>query len=566
MKILTIVGNRPQFIKLGVTARQLRLMGDEAPFQSIVINTGQHYDQMLSDVFFTELQIEPPQYDLGIGSGHIVDQIGKMLSPVREIVEHEKPDGILVYGDTNSTVAGAIVAAHLDIPLIHVEGGERLYRRSAMPEEVNRVVTDHLADACLASSQKAVRYLKREGFNDDRVTFVGDPMYDIFKLTGEMLKDRKAAEPEAYGLASGEYALCTVHRAENTDDRETCLGILRALDDGSIPVLLPAHPRLKSRLQDWGWEPTKSLQLIEPLGYFDFQSILRSSCLVVTDSGGVGREAFFAGKGCIVPLESSAWIEAVEAGMSVMVGQNPERLAHELENFRPTGNMTALVEDNFGTGEAGKHIVNAVADMIEVGGRNREGPWHPVARFENLPKASDSSHLSLSAFREILSEIVNQTPEPGLVLHDITESTAGVDLIADAEREAGLKGTYCLDLGNARYNPFDEKNGGIIERLVKDGHQLAVLGGDDNDAARMSKTLGLHFGTQVSRCRYDTALSDLDEEYGSIEQLNEAIVSGRGVLLHPAYWHENPVYPFESKLCVFDELQEESVKHLRAEI
>lgn len=381
MKILTIVGNRPQFIKLGVTARRLRELGDTAPFASVVVNTGQHYDEMLSDVFFTELEIEAPHYNLGMGSGHIVDQIGRMMTPLREVFDAEKPDALLVYGDTNSTVAGALVAGHLGVPVLHVEGGERLYRRAAMPEETNRIVTDHLADMCLVSSRKAMRYLAREGFGPDRLRFVGDPMYDIFKLSGEMLKSREAAQPADFGLTEGGYGICTIHRAENTDDRDTCLGLLGALDGAPFPVLLPAHPRLQHRLQSWGWAPQSNLRLIDPLGYFDFQSLLRQSRLVITDSGGVGREAFFAGKPAIVPLESSAWIEAVEAGLAVMTGRSPERMAAALAAIVPPANVTALVEENFGAGDAGTRIVDEIAAFVTARQGWDEGAWHPLGRF-----------------------------------------------------------------------------------------------------------------------------------------------------------------------------------------
>lgn len=384
-KILTVVGNRPQFIKLGIVAHRMRARGDAAPLCNIVVNTGQHYDAMLSDVFFNELSIERPDYDLGIGSGPIVDQMGKMMAPLREIVEREAPDALLVFGDTNSTVAGALVAAHASIPVVHVEGGERLYRRRQMPEEVNRVVTDSVADLCLCSSRKALRYLQREGFHPDRAVFVGDPMYDLFVLSGAMLASRKTITAEDFGLKTGNFALSTLHRAENTDERETCLGILDAMDGAPMPVLLPVHPRLRARLDDWGWTPQNALRLTDPLGYFDFQRLLRDCAIAISDSGGVNREAFFAGKPCIVPLESCAWIEAIEAGFAIAAGSDPARLATALHEFRPTGQVTAIVEQEFGDGHASERIIDETAALIDARAYHGEGPWHPVLRYSEMP-------------------------------------------------------------------------------------------------------------------------------------------------------------------------------------
>ena len=384
-KILTVVGNRPQFIKLGIVAHRMRQRDGDSPLRNVVVNTGQHYDAMLSDVFFDELSIDRPDYDLAIGSGPIVDQMGKMMAPLREIVERERPDAMLVFGDTNSTVVGALVAAHAAVPVIHVEGGERLYRRRQMPEEINRVVTDSMSDLCLCSSRKAVRYLYREGFHPDRVKFVGDPMYDLFLLSGKMLANRKTLGPDDFGLTAGGFALSTLHRAENTDDRDICVGIMTALDESPTPVLLPVHPRLRARLLDWGWEPKNALRLVDPLGYFDFQRLLRDCAFAVSDSGGVNREAFFAGKPCIVPLESCAWIEAIEAGFALAVGSDADRLREALSNFHPSGDVTAVVEQEFGDGSASDRIIDEIAAMVAGRAPRSEGPWHPVLRYEQIP-------------------------------------------------------------------------------------------------------------------------------------------------------------------------------------
>ena len=542
MKILTIVGNRPQFIKLGVTARSLRQLGDSAPFTSVVVNTGQHYDEMLSDVFFTELEIEAPQYNLGMGSGHIVDQIGRMMSPLREVFEAERPDALLVYGDTNSTVAGALVAGHLGIPALHVEGGERLYRRMAMPEETNRIVTDHLSDLCLVSSRKAMRYLAREGFGPGRLRFVGDPMYDIFKLSGAMLQSRAAAQPVDFGLAVNEYGICTIHRAENTDDRDICLGMLGALDRAPMPVLLPAHPRLRHRLEAWGWRPSASLRLVDPFGYFDFQSMLRQSGLVITDSGGVGREAFFAGKPAVIPLESSAWIEAVEAGLAVMTGRSPERLEAALSTVAPPADVTALVEENFGTGDAGTKIVDAIADYVGTRTQQDEGPWHRLGRFEKLPKAVDSSVLSHATFRDLARHAASHGWQAQQLLLDITSGFEGTDdLLAIAKRE-GAAVTLQFDLAAASFNPLSAS----VKQRLHAGVNVAVT--DTADAMILSQALGLPVGV----IDVAGAVADLDDG-GTPNDLLAAAQSGAHRLrVQPWLWAATPVGPFESALRVID--------------
>ncbi|MBK7162068.1 MAG: UDP-N-acetyl glucosamine 2-epimerase [Sphingomonadales bacterium] len=545
MKVLTIVGNRPQFIKLGVTARRLRELGADAPWRSIVVNTGQHYDEMLSDVFFTELEIEAPDYALGIGSGHIVDQIGKMLNPLREIIEVERPDALLVYGDTNSTIAGAICAGHLDIPLIHVEGGERLYRRSAMPEEVNRVVTDHLSSLCLASSRKAVRYLAREGFGPDRVQFVGDPMYDIFKLSGELLETMPAKQPDDFGLKADGYALCTIHRAENTDVKDTCLDILEALDQGPLPALLPAHPRLMHRLNDWAWAPKGNLRLVDPLGYFDFQSLLRQCAVAVTDSGGVGREAFFAGKAAIVPLESSAWIEAVEAGLAVMTGQSGERLAEALRSFNRHKGVTALVEHNFGSGDAGSQIVNAVSAFLSTSSRGGEGPWHPVARFEQLPRAADASSLSLDAFARLCTR-QKEAGAQALVLN-ITRSLSNATTMLDLCRRLGARATLWVDPGTAGFNPLNEDVITQIGALAENADGLATS--DQKYADYLGEKLQRKVPVLTFPVLQDDSAAEGNKGWADTVEIGKDTPPIR---IRPWAWSAVPVGNFEAELQIFD--------------
>ncbi len=539
-KVLTVVGNRPQFIKLGVTARALRELGASAPFESVVVNTGQHYDTMLADVFFSELAIEEPRYNLAIGSGQIADQVGKMLAPLREIVEAENPDAVLVYGDTNSTLAAGIVAAHANLPLVHVEGGERLYRRAFMPEEVNRVVTDHLADLCLASSRKAVPYLLREGMTRERVQFVGDPMYDIFKLTGETLQRRVAAQPQDYGLEASGFILSTMHRAENTDSQAAGIAIMAALDAAPMPVLLPAHPRLKARLDAWGWAPRNALRLIEPLGYFDFQSLLRQSGLIVTDSGGVGREAFFAGKGAIVPLESSAWIEAVEAGMAVMVGSDPARLAQALSDFRPREPIEGFVEHEFGGGDAGERIVTTVDREITSRPRRAEGAWHSVARFGSLPRAADATARTHRTFER---DAAKAQEAHGPLSLDLTRSLNGALRLGELAAGQGISMRLLLPLDRLAYNIFAPDSVAVVAALIAQGHRPAT-----GRAAGHQTVLSGLFGVEVELVEAVAWEDDLD---------------GTGVVC-PWLWSEYPISPFEQELRLVDTSRERQFDALRA--
>lgn len=544
MKILTIVGNRPQFIKLGVTARNLRKMGSDAPFTNIVVNTGQHYDQMLSDVFFAELEIEAPRYNLGMGSGHIVDQIGRMMAPLREIFEKEQPDGLLVYGDTNSTVAGAIVAGHLGVPIIHVEGGERLYRRVAMPEETNRIVTDHLSDVCLASSRKAVGYLTREGFAPDRLRFVGDPMYDIFKLSGEILRSRNAAAPADFGLDRDAFGLCTIHRAENTDDRDICLSLLQALDDGPQPVMLPAHPRLKHRLEGWGWAPSAALRMVEPLGYFDFQSLLRQCAFVVTDSGGVGREAFFAGKPAIVPLDSSAWIEAVEAGLAVMTGRSGERLRAALDAMPSRRDVSALIETNFGAGDAGARIVAETADCINRRRAHGEGPWHAIGQFGILPKATDASMLTHDHFKALADRMCASGQTSHQLFLDVTHSLDGAAELVAVARDADVDFTLYLDTAQCTYNPLADEIRVALLGMSK-GAGLAAAN------AGQAVVLAALLGRDVATVNDLTAAAD-GEGFDPRDVLVDLDDRQTVLRLRPWLWARIAVTPFESYLRVID--------------
>lgn len=583
MKIVTVVGNRPQFVKLGVTARALREMGAAAPWRSVVVNTGQHYDAMLSDVFFSELEIEAPQHQLGVGSGPIVDQVGKMLPALREIFAAEQADGVLVYGDTNSTLAAAVAAAHANLPLFHVEGGERLYRRAQMPEEINRVVTDHLANICLCSSRKAVKYLRREGFHESRAVFVGDPMLDIFRLTSRMIEARGSEGARGFGLEPGRFILSTIHRAENTDDPAIATGILAALDAAPMPVLLPAHPRLAHRLKAWGWAPGNALRLIEPLGYFDFQTLLRECALTVSDSGGVNRESFFAGKPCIVPLDSFAWSEAAEAGFSVAVGQDAARIADLLHSFRPQGEAAMIVEHEFGDGHAGERIVAEVARYVESGRRGGEGAWHMLGHYQDLPPAEDRSAFQLRRLDALLAAAGRRwasSPaeavgaDTGLIELDVARDLTAARDVALRLAAAGARAVLFLDPARDGLNPWSDDARALVAEIGAAGHGLGIVAEslDADELTDIARLWSRRFGVPIawSRGRAAPGLTDIDAAtagWRTIDPAQDAAVpeSAGPVRLRILAddWRDVPVIPFEAALVAVDRVRDRQLARVR---
>lgn len=314
MKVVTILGARPQFIKAAVVSRVLQ---SRAGVVEVLVHTGQHYDPSMSEIFFAELQIPKPAYNLGVGSGPHGAQTGEMLREIETTLEREDPDWVLVYGDTNSTLAGALAAAKLQMAVAHVEAGLRSYNR-AMPEEINRVVTDHLANRLFAPTDRAVANLRTEGIPDERIVATGDVMYDATLHFGSR-SGRTARLLDGIGIEPGAYVLATVHRAENTDDP----GRLAAIFDGlkllsrDLPVVLPLHPRTAKALPSFREEAAEdfpNLRILEPLGYLDMLTLERTAKCIATDSGGVQKEAFFHRVPCVTLREETEWVELVEAG------------------------------------------------------------------------------------------------------------------------------------------------------------------------------------------------------------------------------------------------------------
>jgi UDP-GlcNAc3NAcA epimerase len=316
IKVLTVVGARPQFVKAGVVSRALAAEGIE----EILVHTGQHYDAAMSDVFFEELQIPSPAHHLGIGSGLHGSQTGRMLEAIESVLLETKPDRLLVYGDTNSTLAGALAASKLHIPIDHVEAGLRSFNRT-MPEEINRIVTDHVASLLFAPTETSVTNLLHEGINGEQVIRSGDVMYDATLAAAEMA-ERTSTALEDLAIKPKEFILATIHRADNTDDPK----LLRTIFDGlaeaanTLPVVLPLHPRTRASLEREGLleRAIEKFTLTEPKGYMDMTHLEASASLIATDSGGVQKEAFFHQVPCVTLRSETEWVELVDLGWNTV--------------------------------------------------------------------------------------------------------------------------------------------------------------------------------------------------------------------------------------------------------
>jgi UDP-N-acetylglucosamine 2-epimerase len=327
MKVVSIVGARPQFIKAAMVSQALRRHHTE-----VLVHTGQHYDYEMSQVFFDDLDIPAPDINLNVGSGSHGRQTGAMLSGLEEILLAEQPAWVLVYGDTNSTLAGALAAAKLHQPVAHVEAGLRSFNR-AMPEEINRVVTDHLSDLLFCPSQTAVDNLAAEGVRRG-VHLVGDVMADALAFAAARARQRSKILAQLE-LVEGGYLLATVHRAENTDDPARLRGILDAFDRVAGPIVFPIHPRTRKAIQALGYTPAPSVRLIEPVSYLDMAQLTQSARLVLTDSGGLQKEAYWLGVPCLTLRDETEWVETVALGWNRLVGADTEQIIRSVRSFAP---------------------------------------------------------------------------------------------------------------------------------------------------------------------------------------------------------------------------------------
>lgn len=350
--IASIVGARPQFIKAAPVSRALA-----SEFREVLIHTGQHYDYGMSEVFFTEMEMHPPDFNLGIGGGSHAEQTGKMLVELERIFNKVNPDCVLVYGDTNSTLAGALAAAKAQIPLAHVEAGLRSYNR-AMPEEINRVLTDHVSTLLFCPTDAAVENLMKEGITRG-VHRVGDVMYDALLHNLEVARNRSQILKK-HDLKRGEYALATVHRAANTDDRERMSSVLNALGKLSSHVVFPAHPRTRKMMQEWGISANSNILMIEPVGHFDMLALQENANCILTDSGGVQKEAYLVGVRCITLREETEWVETVEAGWNRLAGVDEQKIIGLFETWFPKGTRAPL----YGDGQSARQVCNILSSSL----------------------------------------------------------------------------------------------------------------------------------------------------------------------------------------------------------
>ena len=356
-----MIGNRPQFVKAAAVSTKLRERADE-----VLVHTGQHYDRELSEIFFEELGLPPPDRQLNVGSGSHAEQTAAIVTGLEPLIAEVEPDAVLVYGDTNSTLGGALVAAKAQVPLAHVEAGMRSFNRS-MPEEVNRVVADALSALSLCSTETAVRNLRNEGLGDTAV-WVGDVMADVAMIFGPIADERSDAL-ERLSLEPGGFIAATAHRAGNVDDPAN----LRALVDvmarcaEEATVVFAVHPRTRARLDADGLLDglaDRGIKAVDPLGYLDITRLVRASRAVLTDSGGLQKEAFLASVPCITMREETEWVETVETGWNRLVGLDADAAAKALAELPKPGKRTSPAAELYGGGEAGERVATALAERL----------------------------------------------------------------------------------------------------------------------------------------------------------------------------------------------------------
>jgi UDP-GlcNAc3NAcA epimerase len=354
-KIVTIVGARPQFIKAAVVSRALKQF--EATAEEKIIHTGQHFDANMSDIFFEELDIPKPHFHLGVGGGTHGQNTGRMMEKIEEVLLTEKPSVVLVYGDTDSTLAGAVAAVKLHIPVAHVEAGLRSFNKK-MPEEINRILTDHAADILFTPTSAATNHALSEGLAKEKIQQVGDVMYDAALYY--------AAKPESsnnilqrLSLTAKQFILTTLHRAENVDDKNRLQQIINGLAKSSMPVILPMHPRTKKRLQEFGLALPANIHIIEPTGYLDMIMMEKHAAVIATDSGGVQKEAYFHKTPCVTMRDETEWVELVEAGANILTGADENKIEAAIKRSLDTS-TDIFDKPLYGNGDAGLLIAKAI--------------------------------------------------------------------------------------------------------------------------------------------------------------------------------------------------------------
>jgi UDP-N-acetylglucosamine 2-epimerase len=386
MKIVTVVGARPQFIKAAAVSRAIQAFNQrrrsfgrprsKKKIQEVLVHTGQHYDYLMDRVFFEELVLPKPDYHLGVGSGSHARQTGMMLERIETVLKKEKPEVVIVYGDTNSTLAGALAAVKLNIPVAHVEAGLRSYNRT-VPEEINRLLTDHLSTLLFCPTHQAVRNLLKEGIRDGKtrmVKKVGDVMYDSILYYSKfaekktnILMDLNLVTPHGSSIPHStvripNYYLVTLHRAENTDNPKRLKSILRALNEigKDVPVILPLHPRTKKMMKVYHLFPeTQRIKLIDPVSYLDMLTLEKNAKTILTDSGGVQKEAYWFGVPCFTLRNETEWVETIHSGWNILVGAGKKKIVKEVRQ-REERKSPPKNRGIFGDGKASEKIVQMI--------------------------------------------------------------------------------------------------------------------------------------------------------------------------------------------------------------
>jgi len=351
MRIFSVIGARPQFIKAAPLSAALRLRHDE-----FLVHTGQHYDDAMSDIFFRQLGIPAPDVNLEVGSGSHAAQTAGMMIPLERLMQEQKPDWVLVYGDTNSTLAGALTAAKLHLPVAHVEAGLRSYNR-AMPEEINRVLTDHVSTLLFCPTQTAVDQLAREGITVG-VTMTGDIMVDAVLRHVESAR-RESTVLQELSIGAGEaYLAATIHRPVNTDSREALAEIMAALNAAPMPVIFPAHPRTRNRMAVYQLTPAEHVQVVNPLGYLDMLALVDGAAALITDSGGLQKEAYLLKTPCITIRQETEWVETVQSGWNRLCAAEQGAIREAIA--AALGARPLTHPDYYGDGRTAERIVAAL--------------------------------------------------------------------------------------------------------------------------------------------------------------------------------------------------------------
>ena len=352
MKIISVVGARPQFIKLAILSKEIRENHNE-----IIIHTGQHYDDNMSKYFFEEMQIAKPDYNLNIGSGSHGKQTAEMLIGLEDIFLHQKPDVVITFGDTNTTLATGLAATKLNIPVAHVEAGLRSHNRE-MPEEINRILTDHISDYLFAPTLTAMENIKSENLYG-KPFLVGDVMYDSLLYYGK-IAEQKSRILKNLKLRQKEYILLTLHRPYNVDNIQKLQNIFSALKQTKRFIVLPVHPRSRKMIENTNTIIPENISIIEPLGYLDFIFLQKHSEKIITDSGGIQKEAYLNGIPCITIRPETEWIETVKAGWNVLVGDKKDQLIENCLHFKPSHNRPRY----FGDGNSSKKIISILESHL----------------------------------------------------------------------------------------------------------------------------------------------------------------------------------------------------------